>query len=163
MNDQPKKFPKPVDWDELYCGRFIKCSDLKGKNVTLQIASVDLEELVGEKGPQKKGVIAFQKTDKNLALNRTNGVCIKAMFGKKVQAWVGKRITLMPAQWNGDDAIRIFGSPDLAEDMPVTVALPRRRPFEMVMHAVRTGAQKPTEPSEPPPPASDDNTEGTVI
>ena len=135
MNDEARTFPKPVDWDELYPGRFLKASDLKGKIVTLEIASVDIEELEGTKGKQIKGIIKFKntKTDKALALNKTNGICLKAMFGKLVQEWVGKRVMLHKAEWNGDDCIRVYGSPDLAADLEVEVALPRKRPFNMKM------------------------------
>lgn len=118
---EPTVLPKPVDWDELYPGRFLKAGELKGKNVTLRIASVDLEKLVGDKGEQIKGVLTFEKTDKHLALNKTNGICLKEMFGKKVQEWVGKRVTLFPSQWNGEDCIRIFGSPDIAADKKIIV------------------------------------------
>lgn len=140
MNDK-RAFAKPVDWDELYPGRFIKAADLKGKNVTLTIASVDLEELEGDKGKQIKGVVGFEKTEKQLALNKTNGICLKEMFGKKVQSWVGKRVTLMPAMWNGDDCIRIYGSPDLGEDREIVVQLPRKRPQPMTMHKVELKQQ----------------------
>jgi hypothetical protein len=136
MSANPKVFNKPVDWDELYPGRFIKAADLKGKNVTLTIASVDLEELEGDKGKRIKGVVGFDGTEKQLALNKTNGICLKEMFGKKVQAWVGKRVTLMPSMWNGEDCIRIYGSPDLPENKEITVALPRKRPMAMTMHKV---------------------------
>lgn len=136
MSIDRKLHPKPVDWDELYEGRFIKAGDLKGRNVTLTIASVDLETLEGDKGPQKKGVVAFEGTEKQFALNKTNGICLKEMFGKKVQGWVGKRVTLMPSTWNGDDCIRIYGSPDLGEDKEITVSLPRKRPIPMTMHKV---------------------------
>jgi hypothetical protein len=136
-----KRFNKPVDWDELYPGRFIKASDLKGKNVTLTIASVDLEELEGDKGKQIKGVVGFEKTEKQLALNKTNGICLKEMFGKKVQGWVGKRVTLMPSTWNGDDCIRVYGSPDMGEDKEIVVALPRKRPIPMTMHKVELKAK----------------------
>jgi len=133
---QAKVFPKPIDWDELYPGRFLKASDLKGKNVTVKIAAVNIEELVGDKGPQIKGVIGFEKTEKQWALNKTNGICLKEMFGKKVQEWVGKRVTLMSAQWDGEECLRVFGSPDIDADMDVTIALPRKRPFAMTMHKV---------------------------
>lgn len=136
MSANPKTFNKPVDWDELYPGRFIKAADLKGKNVTLTIASVDLEELEGDKGKQIKGVIGFERTEKQLALNKTNGICLKEMFGKKVQQWVGKRVTLMPSMWNGDDCIRIYGSPDFPADKEIVVQLPRKRPITMTMHHV---------------------------
>src|SRR5205085_5994632 len=80
-----KIFPKPVDWDELYPGRFLKAVDFKGKTVTLKISEVKIEELVGDKGPQVKGVISFERTEKQWALNKTNGICLKEMFGRKVQ------------------------------------------------------------------------------
>lgn len=150
---EPTVLPKPVDWDELYPGRFLKAGELKGKNVTLRIASVDLEKLVGDKGEQIKGVLTFEKTDKHLALNKTNGICLKEMFGKKVQEWVGKRVTLFPSQWNGEDCIRIFGSPDIAADKKIIVQLPRKRPIEMLMHKV--GAPTSVKPAAAPPPADD--------
>jgi hypothetical protein len=58
------------------------------------------------------------------------------MFGKKVQEWVGKRVTLMPSLWNGEDCIRIYGSPDIEVDKEITVQLPRKRPQRMTMHKV---------------------------
>jgi hypothetical protein len=123
MAQQQKVLPKPVDWDELYPGRFLKAVDFKGKQVTLRISEVKIEELVGDKGPQIKGVISFDKTEKQWALNKTNGICLKEMFGKKVQEWVGKRVTLFPSQWDGEDCIRVWGSPDIDADRGVTVAL----------------------------------------
>jgi hypothetical protein len=129
-------FEKPVDWDQLYPGRFIKTGDLLGKNVTLKIASIDLDELEGETGKKIKGVVSFERTEKQLALNKTNGICLKEMFGRKVQGWVGKRVTLMPSMWNGEDCIRVYGSPDLPESKEITVSLPRKRPMAMTMHKV---------------------------
>jgi hypothetical protein len=136
MAEQAKVFPKPVDWDDLYPGRFMKAADFKGKNVTLKIKEVNLEELVGDKGAQVKGVVSFEKTEKQLALNKTNGICLKSMFGKKVQEWVGKRVTLFASSWNGEECIRVFGSPDIAETNEITVQLPRKRPIQMTMHKV---------------------------
>lgn len=136
-----KVLPKPVDWDELYPGRFLKAGDFKGKQVTLTISEVRIEELVGDKGPQIKGVISFEKTEKQWALNKTNGICLKEMFGRQVQEWVGKRVTLFPSQWNGELCIRVYGSPDIPADKEVTIALPRKRPFNMTMHRTGTGSK----------------------
>lgn len=133
MDQQPKVLPKPVDWDELYPGRFIKAVDLKGKPVTLKITAIDMEELEGNKGIQRKGTVSFAGTEKKLALNKTNGICLKAMFGKKVQEWVGHRVTLFPTRHNDDDAIRVYGSPEIKADFEITIALPRKRPFDMTM------------------------------
>lgn len=145
MENAPKVLPKPVDWDELYPGRFLKVGELKGKQVTLKISDVDLEELVGDKGAQNKGVISFEKTPKKLALNKTNGLCLREMFGRKLPEWIGKRITLFPSQWNGEDCIRIWGSPDIAEDREIVVQLPRKRPMKMIMH--RVGAPTAVKPA----------------
>lgn len=128
---------KPVDWDEMYPGRFLKAGELLGKKVTLTIKSVDVEELEGDKGKKIKGVISFRETPKQIALNRTNGVCLREMFGRKLPEWEGKRVTIFPGEWNGEPCIRIWGSPDIRSDMQIEVALPRRRPIPMTMHAVR--------------------------
>lgn len=130
---------KPVDWDQLYPGRFLKAGELLGKQVTLTIKSVDLDELEGDKGKKVKGIISFDGTPKQLALNRTNGTCLREMFGRMLPAWVGKRVTLFPGEWNGEPCIRVWGSPDIERDMKIEVALPRRKPIAMVMHAVKRG------------------------
>lgn len=166
---QPKILPKPVNWDELYPGRFLKASDFKGKQVTLRISAVNLEELASDDGGAKvKGVISFEKTEKMLALNRTNGICLKAMFGKKVQDWVGRYVTLMPTEVKAfgqvEDAIRVYGSPEIPRDVEISVQLPRKKPTRMTMHrTAKSGAAAPvaSEPSQssgsaigsPPPPS----------
>lgn len=127
---------KPVDFDQLYPGRFVKAGDLIGKKATVTIADIDLDELEGDAGKKVKGVISFKETPKQLVLNKTNGICIKAMFGKKLSDWIGKKITLFPGQWNGEDAIRIWGSPEIPKDMDVQIQLPRKKPFKMTMHRV---------------------------
>lgn len=127
---------KPVDWDQLYPGRFVKAGDLLGKRVTVTITSVDLDELEGDKGKKIKGIISFKETNKQLALNKTNGICLKAMFGRKLAEWEGKRVTLFPGSWNGEDCIRIWGSPDIAKDQDIEVQLPRKKPISMTMHKV---------------------------
>lgn len=161
-----KKFPPPVDWDELYPGRFIKAADLKGKKVTLTIAAVKLEELQGDKGIQVKGIIAFDKTDKEWALNKTNGICLKRMFGKKVQDWKGHKVTLFPTLWNDDDCIRVWGSPELEADIELPVQLPRRRPFNMTLHRVEPpppkGAPAPAATTQPDPPTSSEAPAGAL-
>lgn len=143
-----KNLPTPVDWDELYPGRFMKAGEFKGKKPTLTIAAVKIDELEGNKGKQVKGIIFFKETEKQLALNRTNGICIKAMHGRKVQEWVGKRITLYAAPYEGEEAIRVWGSPDIDSDFEAKIELPRKRPFNMTMHKVVKGAPQPADPVE---------------
>lgn len=129
---------KPIDWDELYPGRFLKAGELQGKQVTLTISDIDLEELEGETGKKIKGVLSFKETPKQIPLNKTNGICLREMFGRKVAEWVGRRVTIFPGEWNGEMCIRIWGSPELTEDKRIEVALPRRRPIPMTLHAVKS-------------------------
>lgn len=133
---------KPVDWDELYPGRFLKAGELHGKKVTLTIRDVDVEELIGDKGAKMKGIVSFEKTPKQIALNRTNGTCLREMFGRTLANWVGKRVVIFPGEWNGEPCIRIWGSPDIDRDMQIEVALPRRRPVPMTMHSTKAAGQQ---------------------
>lgn len=141
MAEAEKVFPKPVDWDELYPGRFLKAGELQGKKVTLTMVDIDTEELADDEGKKKvKGIIAFKETPKQIPLNKTNGLCIRAMFGRKLSDWSEKRITLFADKWNGEDCIRIWGSPDITENMEVEIKLPRRKPSMMTMHVVEKKA-----------------------
>jgi hypothetical protein len=133
--EQPRKRPKPVDFDQLYPGRFIKSGELLGKKVTLTITAVDLEDLEGGDGTKKaKAIISFDETEKKLVACKTNGICLREMFGKVLAAWIGKRVTIFPDTWNGEPCIRVWGSPDIEAEKEVEISLPRRRPFKKVMH-----------------------------
>jgi hypothetical protein len=136
MMQEPKRHAKPTSYDELYPGRFIKAADLKGKKVTLTLADVELEDLEGDDGKKTKCIISFERTPKKLVACKTNGLCIKEMFGKDIANWIGKRITLFEDIWNGEPCLRIWGSPDIAEPIEFTVTLPRRRPFKKTLHKV---------------------------
>jgi hypothetical protein len=140
MNEEAKKHPKPTTYDQLYPGRFIKAAELLGKKVTVTIADVELEDLEGEDGNKTKCIISFRESPKKLVACKTNGLCIKEMFGKDLANWMGKRITIFEDVWNGEPCIRVWGSPDIESEMKVTVSLPRRRPFDKVMHKVEMKA-----------------------
>ena len=69
MNDategEPRRRAKPVDFDDLYPGRFVKAGELHGKKVTLTISQVDLEDLMGEDNkPKAKATLTFRETEK---------------------------------------------------------------------------------------------------
>lgn len=128
---------KPSIYDELYPSRFLKASLLKGQKVTLTIKDVDLEELIGDDQKAKqKAILSFEERPMQHVMCKTNGICLKEMFGKELVKWVGKKVTLFAGTWNGEEAIRIWGSPDISADMNVEIALPRRKPFKMTMHKI---------------------------
>jgi hypothetical protein len=123
-----------LDYDELFPGRFIKSGEFKGRDVTLTISSIRVEDLPQDKGGDRgRGIIGFKETKKEWVLNRTNGECLKAMWGRDTDGWIGKRVTLFPSEWSGEPCIRVKGSPELTEPLDVEVKLPKRRPIMMKM------------------------------
>jgi hypothetical protein len=145
--------PKVSNFDELYPGRFLKAGLFKGGKPTLTIKDVDIEEMPGEDGkPKVKAVLSFNERPMQLVMCKTNGLCLKAMFGKELKDWIGKRVTLFAGQWNGEECIRVWGSPDIEKDFPVSIELPRRKPIPMTMHSVKvnTAAKKPAGASPDP-------------
>ena len=100
------------DYRSMYGGKYVGAWDLEGKGeVTVTIASVRGEELTNKGGKDKRPVLTFKETEKSLVLNKGNGKTIATLYGTKVSAWVGKRITLYATktQLGGDtvDAIRV--------------------------------------------------------
>ena len=85
-----------TDYRSLYDKEFIGAWDLKDdKDVTVRITKVVGGNLTGQGGRKtKKPVIYMHGTDKGFAINATNGKTIAAMYGKHIEDWVGKRITL---------------------------------------------------------------------
>lgn len=137
---------KPLSFDDLYPGRFIKAGNLHGNPVTLTVKDVSLEELDGEKGKSVKAILSFERTDMQLVLCKLNGLCVRAMFGPNVGQWIGKRITIYPTadimpMKDGEDCIRIYGSPDLASDMVVPIQFPRRKAFKVTLRRVEPKTQ----------------------
>ena len=122
-----------MDFDALFPGRFLKAGEFQGKAVTLTIAAVKVEDLEGDNGSKTKGIVSFAESKRQLVLNRTNGECIKAMFGRNTDDWIGKRVTLYPAPYEGDIAIRVKGSPDIEKSLTVEIKLPRKRPYNVTL------------------------------
>jgi hypothetical protein len=131
--------PRINDWDQLYPGRFFKGGDIaEGEKKVVRIASVALEDLEGDNGVKAKGILTFEGEKMQLALNKTNGICLREMFGRKPYEWVGKRFAMFQSEWQQEPCIRIWGSPDIERDIDVQIDLGRRRkPFRMTMHAMR--------------------------
>lgn len=126
---------KPQNYDELYPGRFLKAGTLKDGKETFTIEDTDVEEL-GIGAQKKIKAILFFEGGKAHVACKTNGICLREMFGRQLSGWVGKRVTLFASEFNHQPAIRVWGSPDIERDMPIIIDLPNKTPFKMVMHAV---------------------------
>jgi hypothetical protein len=101
---------------------------------TYTITAVIRDQIEGEKGVEDKVVMSFEETAMQLVLPKVNAVAIRAMFGSNVQDWIGKRLTLyttteiMPFPKRRDDpCIRVFGSPDIREEVSCEWTPPKRR------------------------------------
>lgn len=121
-----------MDWSLMFPGRFLKSAEFLGKDVTLTVTKVALEELPDPKsdgGKKKRGVVTFRETPKELVINKTNALAFKQMFGPETANWHGKRVTLYPAaytdQMTGEEttAIRVRGSPEIPEDIEFSAKL----------------------------------------
>lgn len=118
--------------DQAFESRFIRPDDLKGHDWTLTISHFRIETLPSKFGGEHvRGILSFQGAKKALPLNRTNAEACRAMWGDETDDWVGKRLTIYPADFEGKLAIRVRGSPDLKEPLELEVRLPKRRPYMM--------------------------------
>lgn len=58
------------------------------------IRQVKTEEIKSDRGTEIRGVVHFEEDIKPLILNVTNGKAIAKLYGKQVEGWTGKQITL---------------------------------------------------------------------
>jgi len=123
-----------MNFDQLFPGRFLKAGLFNGREPTLTITKVYRAELAAEGGgTEQKATIAFKETPKELVLCKTNGLCIREMFGNDCDKWVGKRVTFYAAEFEGQTCIRTRGSPDIAKDVTFDLKLARKRARKMTL------------------------------
>jgi len=78
--------------DDIYSkGSHLKASDLS-RDVSVTISSYEVVDFPDG----SKVVLKFQGKDKDLVLNRINGQMISEMYGKNIDNWIGKPITVGP-------------------------------------------------------------------
>lgn len=87
--------------DQIYPSKYLKESDLQGRDVTVTIRTVQVVKI----GEDKKPVAFFEGKEKGLVLNKTLlNVIAKVCDSKDTDNWPGKRITLYPTEteYRGD-------------------------------------------------------------
>jgi hypothetical protein len=151
-----------MDASLLTPSKYIKSSSFAGKEPTLTIASVRLEELEKDDGTKEtKGVVEFKERSRQpphgpllWLLNVTNAKSLITMFGKETDTWANKRVTLyaQPMKVQGEDTtgIRVRGSPDIERDVRFMMKLRKRKPQEIVLR--KTGGAPVPMPEEAPAP-----------
>lgn len=134
--------------DELYPSRWLKAADIKGRQVTVTIEKIVIEDL----GDESKPVAYFVGRDKGVVLNVTNARTIADIVGSNnTDDWVGKKITLFTQKVNFQnrltDAIRVLPPAE-----PQQVRGPARPAA-----APATATPLPSNPEEADNQAADDN------
>ena len=81
--------------NEMFPSKYIANGDLQGKDLTLTIGYVEMEDL-GD--GEKKPVLYFDGRNKGLVLNRTNTKRVASMHGNDTDGWIGQEITLYPTE-----------------------------------------------------------------
>ncbi len=82
--------------NEVFPSRFLKCEDLKGKELDLKIKAITHEELGQD--PIPKTIASFTTIDKCLVVNKTNWLVIASLHGEDDDDWPGKTIRLYPTR-----------------------------------------------------------------
>jgi hypothetical protein len=84
--------------DEFYPSKFVRASDLKGKEITVTIDRVEAEEFEQDGVKRRKPVVHFRNSGiKPLVCNKTNSSRLATALGDKdTDAWAGKQVRLYP-------------------------------------------------------------------
>jgi hypothetical protein len=142
-----------------FLGTYITAAELVGKEPTLTIGRVTLEKVESLKatddagaGKMKDRVIVYfkeSKSERGWLLNRTNAECIKELWGRETDNWLGHKVTLYttPVRVGPkvEPGIRVKGSPELDKPRTFDLRLPRKKPLPVTL--VPTGKPKPDAPT----------------
>lgn len=131
-----------------FLGAYITAAELVGKEPTLTIERVTLEKVESLKAADDDGgggkmrdriVVYFKEArgGRGWLLNRTNAECLKEMWGRETNDWIGRRLTLYTTQVRVgpkmEPGIRVKGSPELTEPRSFELRLPRKKPIRTTL------------------------------
>lgn len=114
--------------DTMFPSRYVKASELGGKDFTLQIRQVQSEKVRQGSEERLIWVVYFHRAQKGLVLNKTLSTQIAALYGPTTEQWINQYVTLYPTK------IKAFGEL-----------------FEVIR--IRPEKPKPTPPTTPNQPA----------
>ena len=82
--------------NQAFPSKYIKAADLQGKEYTLTVASVKIEDVGAEGSPEEKPVLYFAGRAKGVVLNRTNAETISHRYGDDTDDWINKEVIIYP-------------------------------------------------------------------
>ena len=93
--------------DSAFPSKYLKASDLQGRNVTVKMGRVEQEKI----GDDMKLILYFQGKEKGVVLNKTNATNISDAYGPDTDEWTGRKVVLYTAfvdfQGRSVESIRI--------------------------------------------------------
>lgn len=111
-----------MDLNNIFPSKYIKSSDLQGRDITLAIARIAVEKMDEGNRP----IIYFGGKEKGLVCNKTNANRIAHYYGNNTDGWIGKQIILgvelLDFQGQTKEGLRIKGIPAPAPLAPTQPA-----------------------------------------
>jgi hypothetical protein len=138
---QQQKGPA-MDMNQVFPGNHLKATDLQGREVTVTIHEIVMEEVGSEQ--EEKPVVYFLGKQKGLVLNKTNNQTIMDLYGSESDNWIGQKIVLFPTQTD-------FGGKQVP-CIRVKISAPQQQPSPQstVQHGPKPAMQPITEADEIP-------------
>ncbi len=138
-----------MNLSQAYPSKFLTAEDLNGRDATVTISSVDLEEIGQGRDKSSKLVIGMMGKKKLFVVNKTNAKTIEKVLGSsETDDWIGKRITIGPreVEFQGDmvTALRV----SLKAPAAAAAAAPTHGPMGKPLNRPATNPQPEPEPSD---------------
>jgi hypothetical protein len=113
-NPEPNQMSKEMQTTDFYSdtSKYLRASDLIGKELTPTIARVTSGEFTNDNGGKaNKPVVEFKDLKQSLVLNKTNMGTMAAMFTSDMDRWAGQKVRLyadrVPFRGKMCDTIRV--------------------------------------------------------
>jgi hypothetical protein len=137
---------------EVFPSKYLKATDLQGRNVLAVMNFVQVEKL----GDDDRPVLYFQGKEKGLVLNRTNADAIAKLYGDEMNNWRGQEIVMFEAMVSFRKetvpAIRVRGpARNMRQTPPQQTGLQRQAPNNNGHTQRRTEAENEWTETAPPP------------
>lgn len=98
-----------MDINEAFPSKYLKASDLQGRQPTVTISHVVMEEVGKDK--DRRPCLYFVGKEKGIVLNKTNAANITNAYTSNTDAWVNRSVTLFTVwtdfQGQSVEAIRV--------------------------------------------------------
>lgn len=90
---------------DAYPSKYLKSSDLQGREIKVVISHVTIEELTGDRGAESKPVLYFEGKQKGVVLNRTNSDTISHAYGDETDDWPGCELIIFSQRVQGPNGM----------------------------------------------------------